>query len=175
MKKLFNKRILFQRTENLKLIEVRDVRPFLMASLVSNLILFLFLFTDTSERIVRYKTIIKESVSGAVKMDADIPLTDSAITEELVKQGCVLPNVALAQFKIESSHFKSIICKENKNFAGIKTSRSNYVKGTRNNHCVYDTYRDCIKDYIRIQNKYLENIDGRYAESSGYVQLVKKM
>jgi hypothetical protein len=83
--------------------------------------------------------------------------------------------VALAQFKIESQHFKSSICKENKNIAGIKTSRSEYVAGKNREHCVYKTYRDCIKDYIRIQNRYLENIDGRYAEDGQYVALVKKM
>jgi hypothetical protein len=105
----------------------------------------------------------------------DIVLTDSAILVELVNNGCVLSNVALAQFKIESAHFKSAICLENKNLAGIRTSQSEYVKGKKNDHCVYNTYRDCIKDYVLIQNRYLKKIDGKYAEASGYVELIKRM
>lgn len=105
----------------------------------------------------------------------DIVLTDSAILGELVSNGCVLANVALAQFKIESGHFKSTICIENKNLAGIRTSQSSYVKSKKNDHCVYDTYKDCIKDYVLIQNRYLKKIDGRYAEASGYVELIKRM
>ena len=174
-KNQFQERVLFERTENLKLVKVRDLRPYFIISLMVNFVIIASSFNNNQKTIVRYKTIIKDKVAEVISMDTDIPLTDSAITEELVKQGCVLPNVALAQFKIESSHFTSNICKENKNIAGIKTSRSNFVKGMKNDHCAYDSYRDCIKDYIRIQNRYLENIDGCYAEDGQYVALVKKM
>lgn len=105
--------------------------------------------------------------------EMDIPLTDSAITAELVKQNCILPNVALAQMKIETGNFKSAICKENKNIAGIRTSKSKYVSGMNRGHCTYKTYKDCIKDYIRIQNRYLKNIDGKYAESDTYLPKLK--
>lgn len=105
----------------------------------------------------------------------DVPLTDSAITEELVKLGCVLPNVALAQFKLETGHFKSSICKENKNIAGIRNSVSPLVTGKNRGHCVYKSYRDCLRDYVRVQNKYLKKIDGKYAEAEGYIQELKKI
>jgi hypothetical protein len=103
----------------------------------------------------------------------DIPLTDSAITAELVRQNCILPNVALAQMKIETGNFKSAICKENKNIAGIRTSKSKYVSGMNRGHCTYKTYKDCIKDYIRVQDRYLQNIDGKYAESESYIPKLK--
>lgn len=105
----------------------------------------------------------------------DMPLTDSAITSELVKLGCVLPNVALAQFRIETGHFTSAICKENKNIAGIRNSTSPLSIGKNRGHNVYATYRDCLKDYVRVQNKYLHNIDGHYAEAKGYIHLIKSM
>jgi uncharacterized FlgJ-related protein len=174
-KNQFQERVLFERTENLMLVKVRDLRPYFIISLMVNIVIIASSFNNNENTIIKYQTIVKDKVAEVISMDTDIPLTDSAITEELVKQGCVLPNIALAQFKIESSHFKSKICKENKNIAGIKTSRSNFVKGMLNDHCAYDSYRDCIKDYIRIQNRYLENIDGRYAEDGGYVSLLKKM
>jgi flagellum-specific peptidoglycan hydrolase FlgJ len=89
--------------------------------------------------------------------------------------GCILPNVALAQFKIETGHFKSAICKENKNIAGIRNSASPLSVGKNRGHNVYKTYRDCLKDYVRIQNKYLKAIDGRYAEAEGYTEQLKKV
>ena len=107
--------------------------------------------------------------------EVDIQLNDSEILTELVKQKCILPNVALAQMKIETGNFKSSICKENKNIAGIKTSKSKYVTGMNRNHCSYKSYRDCIKDYVRIQNRYLKNIDGKYAEASNYVETLKQL
>jgi hypothetical protein len=104
-----------------------------------------------------------------------MPLTDSAITHELTKLGCVLPNVALAQFKVETGHFTSAICKENKNIAGIRNSASPLSIGKNRGHNVYKTYRDCLKDYVRIQNKYLKAIDGKYAEAKDYVEYLKKV
>jgi hypothetical protein len=105
----------------------------------------------------------------------DITLDDSSIIAELVRLDCVLPNVALAQMKIETGHFTSSICKENKNIAGIRNSASAYVVGKNRGHCVYNSYRDCLRDYVRVQNKYLKNIDGKYAEAEGYVSLIKKI
>lgn len=105
----------------------------------------------------------------------DIQLTDSAITKELTQLGCMLPNVALAQFKIETGHFKSKICIENKNVAGIRNSASNLAKGIRRGHNVYSTYRDCLRDYVRIQNKYLKNIDGKYAEATDYTEKLREV
>jgi hypothetical protein len=105
----------------------------------------------------------------------DVPLTDSAITNELTQLGCMLPNVALAQFKVETGHFRSAICRENKNIAGIRNSASKLSKGLNRGHNVYSTYRDCLRDYVRIQNKYLKNIDGRYAEAKDYTEQLTKV
>ena len=176
-KNQFQERVLFERTENLKLVKVRDLRPYFIVSVLINLVVIASSFDNNQKTIVKYKTIFKDKVEqvAEVMSVSDIELTDEAILKELIEQDCVLPNVALAQFKIESQHFKSEICKENKNIAGIKTSRSEYVIGKNRNHCSYATYRDCIRDYIRIQNRYLENIDGRYAEDGQYVALVRKM
>jgi hypothetical protein len=105
----------------------------------------------------------------------DVPLTDSAITKELTQLGCMLPNVALAQFKVETGHFRSAICRENKNIAGIRNSASKLSKGLNRGHNVYSTYRDCLRDYVRIQNKYLKNIEGKYAEAEDYTEQLSKV
>jgi hypothetical protein len=106
---------------------------------------------------------------------ADILLNDSAVMMELIRVGCVLPNVALAQFKVETGHFKSAICLENKNLAGIRNSASSLSRGFSRGHNVYATYKDCISDYVRIQNAYLMKIDGKYAEADGYINLIRKV
>jgi hypothetical protein len=149
----------------------KRLRYFVYISVTINIILIVTLYKSCNQQPVVMERIIRDTV---IKHH-DITLTDSAILDELVAQKCVLPAVALAQFKIESSHFKSDICKENKNIAGIKTSRSKFVVGTNRGHCVYNTYRDCIKDYVRIQNRYLKSIEGKYAEAGGYVELIKNL
>lgn len=131
------------------------------------------------------KTIVKIKQIDTVYLPneaADIPLTDSAIIVELVKGRCILPGAALAQMKLETGNFKSAICKDNKNIAGIKTSTSKYVKRDANgniiknrDHNVYNTYQDCLKDYVRIQDMYLKNIDGKYATAPNYIETLRKV
>lgn len=139
-------------------------------------VIILFMFSSFRQEVKFIPSVFKIHDTVLVADSVlDIKLTEKEILKELIKQGCVLPNVAFAQMKIETGNFKSAICKENRNIAGIKTSKSKYVAGMNRNHCSYRTYKDCIKDYIRIQNRYLKNIDGRYAENPLYVQKLKSM
>lgn len=165
--------------KDFKLIQasVKDMKPYKRLKILFYISVTLNIVLSVSLYNIKVKppTVVVSMQRDTIIKYHDIPLTDSAILAELVNNGCVLSNIALAQFKIESSHFKSRICRDNKNIAGIKTSRSKYVIGKKHDHCVYKTYKDCIKDYILIQNRYLKKIDGRYAEASGYVDLIKRM
>lgn len=129
------------------------------------------LMSRDPDRIIKTKVI--NTIDTMIIKDMDIKLNDSAITAELVELGCVLPNVAVAQFKIETGHYRSAICRENKNLAGIRNSASPLSIGKNRGHNVYATYKDCLKDYVRVQNKYLKNIDGKYAEAKGYINQIK--
>jgi hypothetical protein len=173
--------MIYKIDNNLNYKRVRDTRNVFKISITLNVILVLTLIYSFSypEQILT-SIVIKDTV--LIEVPNDIELTDSTITEELIKLKCVLPNVALAQMKIETGHFKSDICKENKNIAGIRTSTSEFVKRDlkgnplkNRGHNVYNTYKDCLKDYVRIQNRYLKNIDGRYAESKTYIEHIKKV
>jgi hypothetical protein len=126
-------------------------------------------FSTTNKTRIIYKT------DTMIVERKDVALNDSAIAKELTRLGCVLPNIAIAQFRVETGNYKSDICKENKNLAGIRNSASALSIGKNRGHNAYKSYRDCLKDYIRIQNKYLKNIDGKYAEAEGYVKLIKSM
>lgn len=133
--------------------------------------------TPAKEQCVK---IIKQ-VDTVYLQETDIPLTDSAILHELVKNDCILSPVALAQMKLETGSFSSTICKENKNLFGIRTSTSEHVLKVNGipvknrGHNVYATYKNCIKDYVRIQKRYLKNIDGKYAEADNYIETLKKV
>ena len=127
----------------------------------------------SSEPEVVFNTEVIKEIDTMIVERKDVALNDSSITAELVRLGCVLPNVALAQFKIETGHFTSAICRENKNIAGIRNSTSPLSIGKNRGHNVYKTYRDCLKDYVRVQNKYLKNIDGKYAEAKGYINQIR--
>lgn len=130
----------------------------------------------TNVRVVEKYIIVRDTVDKS-----DVALNDSALGVELKKLGCMLPNVAIAQFKWETGNFTSNICIENKNIAGIKTSNSEYclrrngVVVKNRDHNVYASYRDCLRDYVRIQNRYLKNIDGKYAGDPNYLQNLKKV
>ena len=166
------KKLVIYDTKTLSFKPARLFVKVLVASTITNLLLLVALIAYSEPNII---TKVKVITTIDTIQVGDVPLTDSAITAELVRLGCVLPNVALAQFKIESGHFKSAICRENFNLAGIKTSRSKYVIGKNRDHCVYRSYRDCLKDYVRIQNRYLKNIDGKYAAPGEYVKRITQV
>ena len=105
----------------------------------------------------------------------DVNLSDTGIARELVKHECVLPAVAIAQARIETGNYTSKVCLANKNLFGIKFHKCKYVLGTNLNHASYKSYRDNIKCYIHIQNRYLRNIDGKYAEAKNYISVIKSV
>lgn len=158
--------------ETMAIKKVFDLRFPFWTSLALNLVtvsVIAFILLKEKSILTKYKTMIVE------KLVEDIPLTDSAIINELTHLGCVQVPVALAQFKIETGHFTSHICKDNKNIAGIRTSKSKFVIGMKNDHCAYATYRDCLRDYVIIQNRYLININHRYAEDPSYISKLKQI
>ena len=161
---------------NKKTLEVENAfnykAPFYLM-LVLNVVAFSYI-ANKEVQVIRKTRIIHKTDTMIVERK-DIALNDSAICAELVRLGCVLPNVAVAQFRIETGNYTSAICRENKNLAGIRNSSSPLSISKNRGHNAYKTYRDCLKDYVRVQNKYLKNIDGRYAEAKGYVRLIKSM
>ena len=162
----------FKMTKDLKLQKVSNLGRLVKNSLVLNLVLILVIGALIAQEptIERIHTHTRDTITIG-----DVALNDSALLKELVKNQCVLPSVAVAQAKIESANYKSPVCKENKNLFGIKWHKCDYVLGENRNHASYKSYKDNIKCYIHIQNRYLRNINGRYAEAGGYVNLLKSM
>lgn len=142
-------------------------------SVIVNLILALTVLVFIV--IPRTSVIVKRIVIKDTVKIGDITPTDSSITSELVKNGCVLANVAIAQARIETGNYTSTICIDNKNLFGITYHQCKYVAGKKHNHASYNSYKDNIKCYIHVQNAYLRNINGVYATAEGYVDMIKSM
>jgi len=169
---LINDKMTYTITKDLCLIKTKNYKTLFHIVLTLNIILVGYVvYLSNLEPVTR---IVETLVPYTEINESDIVLTDSAILEELVKEGSVIPSVALAQAKIESSHYTSTVCKENHNLFGIKYHKCPFVKGQNLNHATYETYRDNIKCYVHIQKHYLGKIDGHYAEARGYVELIKK-
>jgi uncharacterized FlgJ-related protein len=157
--------------QNFEIVQRFDVRRLLIISLCLNAILACIVFYNTTK--VVYKSIIKHIV--VEKEFEDVKLTDSGVTAALVKEGAVLAAMGCAQSKIESNHGKSNVGKEAKNLFGITYHKCPHVAGKHGVYAKYNTYQDCIKCYVTIQNKYLKNINGKYAEDPNYISTLKSV
>jgi uncharacterized FlgJ-related protein len=118
------------------------------------------------------RVIYKQWVS---EPENDLPINEEAWTKYLVEQGCVLPNICIAQAKVESGFCKSNVARKAHNPFGITYHKCKYVEGKHGVYAKYNTWKDAIKCYIHIQDNYLKNITGKYATDPNYVQAIKKV
>jgi uncharacterized FlgJ-related protein len=96
-------------------------------------------------------------------------------------------DVMVAQSKIETGHYTSIVFKANKNLFGMKLPviRKTTAIGEKHNHADYISWQQSVLDYklwqdrviskLNTKSKYLAYLDKHYAESKQYVTLIKKM
>jgi hypothetical protein len=81
-----------------------------------------------------------------------LPFTPENLKSEIQKQGIVHPDVALAQAKWESRHFKSDIFYDNNNLFGMKLAKQRPTTAVgknklHGNHAAYNNWQDSVKDY----------------------------
>jgi len=157
--------------DDLSLSQTKSYKKLFIVSLSLNVVLLFTSMMDLSTEII---SVVKDTVT-IEKTVEDMKLTDSGLTAELVKHGCVLPAVAVAQAKIESSIGKSNVGVQAKNMFGITFHKCKYVDGKHGVYAKYKSYRDNVKCYIDIQNKYLRKIDGVYASSPSYIKDLKSV
>lgn len=157
--------------DDLQLVRYRDMTKGFWVSVLINILLGsgLIYYSQLPEKIL-YITHTKTVEAVA---EQDVKLTDSGITAELTKNGAVLAAMACAQSKIESNHGKSNVGQQAKNLFGITYHNCKFVAGKHRMYAKYNTYRDCIKCYIHIQNRFLGNIHLKYASDPTYVEKLK--
>lgn len=105
----------------------------------------------------------------------DLPINEEAWVKYLVQQGAVLPNICIAQAKVESGFCKSHVARKARNPFGITYHKCKYVDGKHGVYAKYKTWKDAINCYIHIQDNYLKNINGKYATDPNYVQAIKNV
>ena len=153
-------------------LSVSPVKSYKNAFIVSLTINVILLFTSMLNLTTKIISVVKDTVTIERTIE-DMKLTDSGLTAELVKQGCVLPAVAVAQAKIESNIGKSNVGVQAKNMFGLTYHKCKYVDGKHGVYAKYKSYRDNVRCYIDIQNKYLRKIDGVYAEDPNYLRALR--
>lgn len=153
-------------------LSVSPVKSYKNAFIVSLSINVILLFTSMVNLTTEIISVVKDTVTIERTIE-DIKLTDSGLTAELVKYGCVLPAVAVAQAKIESNIGKSNVGIQAKNMFGLTYHKCKYVDGKHGVYAKYKSYRDNVRCYIDIQNKYLRKIDGVYAEDPNYLRALR--
>lgn len=157
--------------KDLEVVQVKERGKFIVVVTLFSIMVGSILFLSTRQQQV--KIINKYWVSDTEPKD--IELSDSAIVNCLHENGCVLPNIALAQAKLESNLGKSKVGKNAKNMFGITYHKCKYVDGKHGVYAKYKTYKDNIKCYIHIQDRYLQNINGVYATDPTYITKIKQM
>jgi hypothetical protein len=161
----------YKLTSNLELVPTRNKYKFFTIGLfiMLTVLTIVFFFREESIKIV-YKV-----VHPTTEQNKDVELSEQAIVKCLHEHGCVLPNVALAQAKLESNLGKSNVGKNAKNMFGITHHKCQYVSGKYGVYAQYETYEDNIKCYIHIQDHYLQSINGKYASDPNYIAKIKTL
>lgn len=103
----------------------------------------------------------------------NLTLNETNLKAEIVKNEIPCPNIVLAQAKLETGNFTSIICKQHNNLFGIKT---------KNGYKKYNHWNESVADYKKLISsrykggcyyEFLENIG--YATNPNYTSLLKTM
>ena len=131
----------YKLNENLELVPIRNTyKPISLLLLFTVLgLVILFYFREESIKIV-YKV-----VHPTTEQSQDVELSEEGIVKCLHEHGCVLPNVAVAQARLESNLGKSNVGKNAKNMFGIVHHKCQYVSGKYGAYAKYETYEDKIK------------------------------
>lgn len=160
----------YKQNQDLSFSKAPNFKKLFYVSLTINVIfvLLLLMAANREESIITQTKIVKEIVT-----EKDVVLNDSGITAELTKQGVILAAVACLQSRIESNHGKSNVGIQAKNLFGITFHKCKHVAGRHGVYSKYDSYRDCIKCYAHIQERYLKNIHLKYASDPSYVSKLK--
>jgi uncharacterized FlgJ-related protein len=97
------------------------------------------------------------------------------------------PHIALAQSKLETGNYNSLIFKENNNLFGLKEAkiRIKTAKGTRKSHAYYEHWTESLIDYalysatylskIKNEEQYFDYLRQNYAEDTLYVTKLQQI
>jgi uncharacterized FlgJ-related protein len=180
-------------SENLTFTEVEKKISVMYSFLALSLLFILFSLVYSkgiSDGIAKSLAALSESEKEVIVISEYERL--NAFTEErflkfVSKTKVKYPDVVFCQAVIESNNFTSAIFVENNNMFGMKEAktRPTLSTGTNRNHATFDTWQDCVLDYVIWQSRYASHIktkedyivflDKIYAEDSSYGDKIRKM
>lgn len=85
------------------------------------------------------------------------PLNTQTLKAAFELEGILCPSVVLAQARLESGNFSSVLCREHNNLFGMKlpaVRQTSAVRGTDNGYAVYDSWYDSVIDMALFQKWY---------------------
>ena len=147
---------------------------------------------DIAEQLLDLRKKGTDNIFAKPPFMPDAPFSADKLKSEIVNQGIKYPDIALAQAKIESNHFRSDIFKENNNLFGMKlpSQRKTTAIGKNRGHARYRSWVDSVKDYKLWQdtqgfanldkNTYLQKLSDIYCSppdcaKGSYGKLVKQV
>jgi len=113
--------------------------------------------------------------------------TEDRLIKEIDRLNFKFPHIVLAQSKLETSNYTSIIFLENNNLFGMKEAkvRLNLAQGTERSHAYYNTWQESLMDYalyaatylktLSTEEQYYAYLEQNYAEDPKYVNKLKKL
>lgn len=152
------------------------------------LIISIFIYINVSEEKVEEKgqTETVVNVHTECSKEKSDSLSILNIEELLVKTHMEHPHIVLAQIRLESGNLKSKLATENNNLLGMKYpyQRPTTSSGERNGYAYFDTWQDCIYDYLIWQSRYAKKLteeeyynylESVYAQDEGYIKKLKQI
>jgi len=113
--------------------------------------------------------------------------SEKVLYHHIILTGIKYPDIVLAQAKLESGHFTSIVFKENNNLFGMRMPkvRETTAIGENRRYSVYKNWRDSVEDYKLWQDKmihktnteseYLCYLENHYAQDPKYTSYLKQL
>ena len=181
--KLKTPKLFIYKPDNLELIRVQKWRIGLIMFYFSFLVGSFFYLLGRYMSLESLSDFEKEVLIVNLKNKNDF--SEESFIEMLQDLNVKYPYIVLAQARIESGHYSSIIFKENHNLFGMKQAnrRINTAEGTQYGHAFYQTWRESVYDYAFYQSRYLSSatteeeyyyiIGKSYAEDPKYISKLK--
>ena len=110
---------------------------------------------------------------GAVSVANSQSLNDSIVMAELIKQEIQHPEIVLAQAKLETGNYTSVLCKKHGNLFGLNSSKG-YRKYTNWKESV-TAYKKLIQSKYKGGDYYAFLCRIRYASDKNYISKLKKI
>lgn len=154
-----------------------------LLGLILGLIIGLFVFKTqarTPQSIPKNGVVVVDSDSiGTDKIAMSytkLPkLNDSNLMKELREQNIVHPKIVLAQAKLETGNYKSVLCLSHNNLFGLRKGDGSYYKFSHWTHSV-TAYKKYVQYKYNPPNNYYQFLqDIGYAEDAGYINKVKEI